>query len=60
METENENKIYADPKEAKCHDCGKEIEVEGEVINNGVYLSYDTTQEDTPKKINIFKTQVLS
>ena len=34
-----------------CHDCGKEIQIEGEAINNGVYLSYD----NSGAKINIFK-----
>jgi hypothetical protein len=34
-----------------CHDCGKEIEINGELISNGVYLNYDNAGE----KINIFK-----
>jgi len=37
--------------ETKCHDCAKNIEVDGEAINNGVYLSYD----NAGKKINVFK-----
>jgi predicted secreted protein len=34
-----------------CHDCKKEIGLNGELIENGVYLSYDNNGE----KINIFK-----
>ncbi|MEK7658659.1 MAG: anaerobic ribonucleoside-triphosphate reductase [Patescibacteria group bacterium] len=34
-----------------CHDCAKEIIVNGENIENGVFLSY----EDSGSKINIFK-----
>jgi len=34
-----------------CHDCGQEIKVNGELIDNGVYLSYD----NAGSKINIFK-----
>ena len=34
-----------------CHDCKKEIEIEGEEIKNGVYLSYD----NGGKMINVFK-----
>jgi len=34
-----------------CHDCGKDIEINGEEISNGVYLSYDNVGD----KINIFK-----
>ena len=34
-----------------CHDCGKEIKVNGEEIENGVYLIYDNAGE----KINIMK-----
>ena len=34
-----------------CHDCGKEIEFNGEEMTNGVYLSYNKGEE----KINIFK-----
>ncbi|MCX6719687.1 MAG: hypothetical protein NTV36_01080 [Candidatus Staskawiczbacteria bacterium] len=42
METENKN---------VCHDCGKEISVNGELIENGVYLAYQNGSE----MINIFK-----
>jgi len=34
-----------------CHDCAKAISVNGELIENGVYLSYD----NAGAKINIFK-----
>jgi len=34
-----------------CHDCGKEIKINGEEIENGVSLVYDYSGE----KINIFK-----
>jgi hypothetical protein len=34
-----------------CHDCGTEIKINGESIDNGVYLSYD----NTGTKINVFK-----
>jgi anaerobic ribonucleoside-triphosphate reductase len=34
-----------------CHDCSKEIEIDGEAINNGVYLAYENGEE----KINVFK-----
>lgn len=34
-----------------CHDCGKNIELNGEEIANGVYLSYDNSGEI----INVFK-----
>lgn len=34
-----------------CHDCGKEIKINGELIENGVYLTYDNAGE----KINILK-----
>ncbi len=34
-----------------CHDCKKEIELSGQDIINGVYLTYDNAGE----KINIFK-----
>jgi len=44
METKIEN-------ESACHDCGKNIEINGEEIENGVYLSY----ENGDSKINIFK-----
>ncbi|MDP1852894.1 MAG: anaerobic ribonucleoside-triphosphate reductase [Candidatus Omnitrophota bacterium] len=33
-----------------CHDCAKKIEINGELIENGVYLNYDNNGE----KINIF------
>ncbi|MCX6718488.1 MAG: hypothetical protein NTY81_02705 [Candidatus Staskawiczbacteria bacterium] len=42
METEN-NSV--------CHDCGKNIEINGELIGNGVYLEYEKGDD----KINIFK-----
>jgi len=40
-----------------CHDCGKEISISGELIENGVYLSYDLPagRQATQGKINIFK-----
>lgn len=34
-----------------CHDCGKEIKISGDTIDNGVYLIY----ENGDKKIDIFK-----
>ena len=34
-----------------CRDCSKEISFNGELIENGVYLSYDNAGE----KINVFK-----
>ncbi|MFH1509858.1 MAG: anaerobic ribonucleoside-triphosphate reductase [Candidatus Nealsonbacteria bacterium] len=34
-----------------CHDCEKEIEVEGEEIKNGVLLNY----EEDGEKISVFK-----
>jgi len=34
-----------------CHDCGKEIQINGELIENGVYLNYDNAGE----MISIFK-----
>ena len=40
---ENVNKV--------CHDCGKEIKINEELIENGVYLSYD----NAGNTINIFK-----
>jgi hypothetical protein len=43
---ENQNQI-----ENVCHDCKKDIEINGEAIENGVYLSYD----NNGKMINIFK-----
>lgn len=38
-------------KNNACHDCKKEIEINGEEIKNGVYLTYDNNGE----KINVFK-----
>jgi len=40
-----------------CHDCGKEIKFNGELIENGAYLSYDPPAQasNTDAKINIFK-----
>jgi hypothetical protein len=37
--------------ENKCHDCGKEIRINGEEIENGVSLMYDNGGE----KINVLK-----
>lgn len=37
--------------EAKCHDCKKEIKIEGDEIKNGVMLTYD----DNGDMINVFK-----
>jgi ribonucleoside-triphosphate reductase len=37
--------------EKKCHDCGLEIKVVGENLENGVYLAYEHNGE----KINAFK-----
>jgi hypothetical protein len=34
-----------------CHDCGKDIEINGESIENGVYLSYD----NEGSMVNVFK-----
>jgi hypothetical protein len=34
-----------------CHDCKKEMEIEGEEIKNGVFLAYENNGET----INIFK-----
>lgn len=34
-----------------CHDCGENIEINGESIENGVYLNYDNAGET----ISIFK-----
>lgn len=34
-----------------CHDCGKEIKIKDENLENGVYLTYDHAGE----KVNIFK-----
>ena len=41
---ENENNF--------CHDCKKEILVNGELIENGVYLTYDLPAGE---KMNVFK-----
>ncbi|MCX6721738.1 MAG: hypothetical protein NTY04_00900 [Candidatus Staskawiczbacteria bacterium] len=40
-----------------CHDCKKEIIVEGDAIKNGVYLSYDLPAQagNSGKIVNIFK-----
>lgn len=38
---------------SNCHDCGKEIKFNGELIENGVGLNYDNNGE----KINIFKCE---
>ena len=45
---ENVNIVEADKI---CHDCGKEILINGEAIENGVYLSYDNAGQI----VNIFK-----
>jgi len=37
--------------EKVCHDCGAEIKINGEQIENGVYLNYD----DSGKTISVFK-----
>ena len=34
-----------------CHDCGKEIEIVNDEVQNGVYLAY----ENGDNKINVFK-----
>jgi len=34
-----------------CHDCGKKIELDGQDIKNGVFLTYETNGT----KINVFK-----
>lgn len=34
-----------------CHDCGVEMKINGEELENGVYLSYD----NAGTKINVFK-----
>jgi len=34
-----------------CHDCGKEIQFNGQTIENGVYLAY----ENGDQKVNVFK-----
>ncbi|MGD0577279.1 MAG: anaerobic ribonucleoside-triphosphate reductase [Candidatus Staskawiczbacteria bacterium] len=38
-----------------CHDCGKNIEINGDQIQNGVSLVYDNVTQGVPQKINIFK-----
>ncbi len=40
-------------KKNYCHDCQKEIKVEGEEVKNGVLLVYENGQE----KLNVFKCQ---
>jgi hypothetical protein len=40
-------------KKNLCHDCKKEIKIEGEEIQNGVLLAYENGEE----KLNIFKCQ---
>lgn len=40
-------------KEKVCHDCGKEIELEGEEIKNGVLVVYKDGGEEIP----VFKCQ---
>jgi ribonucleoside-triphosphate reductase len=40
-------------EEKVCHDCGEQIEVNGELIENGVYLAYNKPNSD--EKINVFK-----
>lgn len=42
---------FANNVNNKCHDCEKEIKINGEAIENGVSLVYD----NAGKKINIFK-----
>lgn len=37
--------------DTKCHDCGADINIVDEQLENGVYLAYDHNDE----KINIFK-----
>ena len=37
--------------ENKCHDCGKEINMVGQTLENGVYLTYEHNGE----KVNVFK-----
>ena len=37
--------------ENSCHDCGSEINIIGEALENGVYLTYDYNGE----KVNVFK-----
>lgn len=43
MENQTENNI--------CHDCGQKMEIEGEDIKNGVFLTYENEDE----KIKVFK-----
>jgi ribonucleoside-triphosphate reductase len=38
-----------------CHDCGKGILINQDLIENGVYLSYDNGTQGAPQMINIFK-----
>jgi hypothetical protein len=45
------NEVYTESNRAKCHDCGEEIKINEELIENGVYLNYDNNGEI----INIFK-----
>jgi len=52
---ENANNVKADKI---CHDCGKEILINEELIENGVYLSYDLPRGkagNAGNTINIFK-----
>jgi len=42
---------FANDVNSACHDCGKQIAIDGESIENGVYLTYDNAGE----KINILK-----
>lgn len=47
----NKNMEINSEIEKICHDCKKAIEVDGEMINNGVYLEY----QNGDKKINVYK-----
>ena len=47
METQIEDKKV-------CRDCEEEIKINGDLIENGVYLSYEVPGKDG-EKINIFK-----
>lgn len=40
-----------------CHDCGEKIIIDGEDIENGVYLAYDLPAQagNAGEKINVFK-----
>ncbi|MCX6721431.1 MAG: hypothetical protein NT026_02410 [Candidatus Staskawiczbacteria bacterium] len=38
-----------------CHDCGKELAIDNEEIENGVFLVYDGTPLGSGEKINILK-----